>query len=345
MPSSSRFFLPLLLAGPGCTEPAPDVELHQLAFCPEFGCSTNGPEVKLMTIADLSEDRNQYNSAGFRVVGMSKAGDDYTVAVFGDRLYGLDDMGNVGLFPHQLDDAVIHLEHRTEGPFELHLLEVHYQLTFWVGQLDNIYTYKLGWTDPVTPHPEPVCPQFQHGDEWGPPGAEAIFFQGDLYDDVTKEVTAIGADAVGSWFNVACAGSATAKMHATRHTTAGSDQEHQSTRDRRQAMLKMYTADYCGTGKAFTKLGEPLDWENIGGWKTLGDDPPEDEAVWDQTGAKCLDTPRMGETAREAADWKQAIDAECERFGRVLPSCAELKRFPEEWQEYGYVRTANPSWE
>jgi len=122
-------------------------------------------------------------------------------------------------------------------------------------------------------------------------------FQGDIYDPIAKKVKSVPDS--DPRFNLACGGTATAKMLLTRHARAGSidDNNHTvyDTNDQqRTAMLKMLTADYCGTGHAFTVTGQRLAyadaWTEFEGWS----EDSELEAVWDARGARCLNTPRRG---------------------------------------------------
>src|SRR5262249_31439197 len=106
---------------------------------------------------------------------------------------------------------------------------------------------------------------------WAPVEHSAIAFAGDRYDPVQKIVT----DTVRGtqWFNLACAGTATAKVHLVRHTNAGAwspstwhpgvditspGAPYHTAPQLRQAMLKMFAADYCGSGFPFTVDGQPL---------------------------------------------------------------------------------------
>src|SRR5262249_20924540 len=102
-----------------------------------------------------------------------------------------------------------------------------------------------------------------------------------------------------TWFNVACAGGAPAKMHLLRHTFAGNaDAAHATSEDQRQAVMRMLVADYCGNGVAHTQDGVPLlfsydqDWQPIYRQKVAAG--IQIEAIWSPTGAVCLNTPRNG---------------------------------------------------
>jgi hypothetical protein len=147
-------------------------------------------------------------------------------------------------------------------------------------------------------------------------------------------VTVIGS-ATGPWFNIACAGSALAKLHLLRHTDAGAVGSYTTTLDERRAMLKMYSADVCGRGESFTRPGEPLLLADNRGWYTFNPATASSwEAIWNAKGARCLDVPRR---LAEEPNVLVRIRAAC---GGVLPpSCGAL--LPN-WRAYGHVVSANP---
>jgi hypothetical protein len=133
-------------------------------------------------------------------------------------------------------------------------------------------------------------------------------------------VIATGAASRG-WINIACAGTALAKLFLVRHTEAS--QEVRTTRAERQAMLKMFTADVCGDGTSFTVHGQPLFWADVKGITRFPDAPASIEAVWSAKGAVCLERPRRSELAG-------AIQARC----GPLPRCTTHTQ--------GHVVSANP---
>jgi hypothetical protein len=166
----------------------------------------------------------------------------------------------------------------------------------------------------------PICKPDLTEEVWGPVMHYAIAFTGDRYDPERKTVT--DAEPGSSWFNLACAGTATAKMHLSRHTNAGAwtlstwhaggdvldgGAPFRLDVGQRQAMLKMYAADYCGDGSAFTIDGQPLLYEDEKRWYTppppvlplaiaadgtLSPTGARVEALWTPTGAACVTTPR-----------------------------------------------------
>jgi hypothetical protein len=150
---------------------------------------------------------------------------------------------------------------------------------------------------------EHLCKGPFHSDDdlWSNIHESAIVFAGDHYDVDKKTVSKI-PEASG-WFNLACTGTASYKMHMLRHTEAGSITLNGVPRDttlqQRTAMLKAITADYCGDGRSWTGDGTKLYWTDARGWyqwpsaNILGE--PESrgiEAIWGPDGALCLNTPR-----------------------------------------------------
>jgi hypothetical protein len=56
-------------------------------------------------------------------------------------------------------------------------------------------------------------------------------------------------------------------------------------------MFKMYVADYCNTGQSFTVARQKLVWKSK--WVPYAYLPWKLEARWTETGAQCLNNPRM----------------------------------------------------
>lgn len=165
----------------------------------------------------------------------------------------------------------------------------------------------------------------------------AVLVNGERYDPYTKTVTATGAAGDG-WFNIACNGTALAKMKLMGYDPELTDTAatQATTTAERAATLKMITGAYCPSGVSFTVSGQPLRWYNRDGTVEPAADAPAEaslEAIWTDTGALCLDVPRRASAEPDIMD---AIVAEC---GAPLPSC---DAFADNWQAHGEWRTANP---
>jgi ADYC domain len=357
--------VPLSVALTACvgmeSPPAVD-EIAVNADCPNFGCGSNSPVVGWPPFHELDEgppadssrarrgarrggdgeldQGGQFNHEGLRVVHIRKGLAYYRLDVEGDELRALDENGDEALVKDELETAIIVLERYDGTRFDVFIEEHSDSLAFWVGPGDeSIDSYRMTWVNSDEPGPrEPMCQLPVDIDEWGPVSHEAIFFQGDRYDAITKEVIATGGDTRG-WFNVACAGSAVAKVHLERHTRAGASGRWTVGVREEQALLRMYVADYCGTGTAFTEIKEPLRWQNRTDWHLLGlADPIDHEAVWDWTGALCLDNPRMGDSEEEVEETMSAIASVCD----PPPPCTGEGMSLANWKDRGYLLTANP---
>jgi ADYC domain len=335
---------------PGCAlDESMDPSTETVALqneCPTWGCTSNSSVVAGIEFHELKADGTEFNDEGLRLVTMLQGGVEYTLDIDGDRLRGLDDTGAVALEDGDLLGAFLQLEIEDTEPTDYVYIEITAvtdELTFWVGDTDEtIQTYQLEWRSELnTPTRGPVCPLLVDTLIWGNAADhEVIMFEGDRYNGHTKEVTAIG-NAADDWFNIACAGGAKAKLHTNRHTTPGSAPGFRTSRNRRQTLLKAYTADYCGTGQSFTEVGEPLLWQNQPSWNLIGlAGSTSDEAVWNQTGAICLQQPRMGETWWGALETYLYVLDQCDEL--MPPLCTDQLWFPGGWRGPGYIRTANP---
>lgn len=119
----------------------------------------------------------------------------------------------------------------------------------------------------------------------------AVLFEGDR---INVEHLSVASISDPRWINIGCAETALAKMHLTGHTRAALADGFSTTSAERQTMLKMLTADYCGTGTSFTVAGQRLRWSDDHGTMRLpADEPRALEAAWGPSGAVCLNTPRV----------------------------------------------------
>ncbi len=122
-------------------------------------------------------------------------------------------------------------------------------------------------------------------DPWHDPTDHLILVQGETY---TRGASIDHNRSGAGWFNLACVGTALAKMRLLGYDPmAGPTQENE-----RQATLKMLTARYRGE-TSYTKAGMPLMWEHrdhrtlegtpAGGWHR-----DVRESYWNADGAMCL---------------------------------------------------------
>lgn len=333
------------VATSACVEAEPEVGTTDEAVikCPKtWGCGENSPVMDVWEFHELNVN-GLPNEAGVRVLGLYRKGDSYRPVVTGAELTARSNnpAAYKDLTGFDLEGAYFEVSAPGAAyPLRIHIKQVNLTTKYWVGDPDANYTYELEYeyTDPGSTHPVTnLC--------WNPPeestqfpnAIEALLFAGDRYDAVTKEVTTTNDQ--DGWFNIGCAGSALAKMHLTRHTTAGATPKLDAGWDARQALLKMYVSDVCGTGHAFTEQGTPLHWENVDAWMTLTGDESSYEAVWSEKGAICLDQHRL---EKKYPGLTADIAATCQAAGKPLPPCTGAPGFPAAWPGGAQVLSANP---
>lgn len=227
--------------------------------------------------------------------------------------------------------------------------DVHHNVTYIANHtIGVIETYRMIYTSLITGSSEtPLC-ETQVA-EAGVAIDDAVVFEGDRYDPVTRDVIH-GADTKG-WFNIACLDGAPAKTYRLRATMATTPAAPKIDTDRFQAAFSMWSADYCGDGSAYTVPGEPLlvkdradsispssGWS----WGPKTKQPSSYEAVWGPNGAVCLDTPRRADNyeGNLAAD----VRAYCHEVRQIwLPPCTDKDgNMALDWKAAGYYLTANP---
>jgi hypothetical protein len=320
-----RFAPIVLLSLAACVVEEEDVtsEASQtLMGCPWWGCNENSP---VMGPYNFHEG-NVYgleNSARVRFLNFQIGGQIYEPRIInGSQLIAVSSGGTVvsgvnltnGWFNVWTPSGMYRIIVKHVNPAAVSGTQ------FWLGPATGIETYELSYTGPGSTS-DRLCKNPPNGrlandnNNTIPAPLEAILFTGDRYDVDTKRVSAVGYSATNGWFNIACAGSALAKLHLNRHTTAGTTAGYFATQPERTAMLKMYVSDVCGTGKAFTQAGVPLHWENAQGWDTLTGFETKFEAIWTANGAACLDTHRLG------ALFMSDITADCGGASMLPPPC------------------------
>lgn len=333
---------PLLVTGlaltTACATP-PDVE--PAAKCAAGFCGGNSPEVDHYGLHDLNVDHVP-NAGGFVLLGTSLGGTFYDLEVHNSAFVAIDDRGGE-LRGGDLAGAVLWLA-RGKEQYGVVIAGVG-KANDVVPPHDGLETYVLEWDlvvgrelkgpvragDASVEVPallgkaKSVCPDPGPWDfaeyEWNEATAiapyESVVFEGDRIDTDARTVDPQVDD---RWFNLGCGRHTLAKLRLTRNTMhtvqSGAWQQVQAT-------LKFLSADYCGTGTAFTVAGEPIVWRNDVGM-TFNAIPTGTEARWNERGAICLDEPRLATTNLAAAqaqfpDIEAAIAAECPR----PPPCPE----------------------
>jgi hypothetical protein len=355
---AARLFavVPLLFAA--CVE-APDqgdepelgTEAQELGGCSLWGCQSNSPLIDGLEFHEL-EENGLPNLEGFRLAGLYQpaSGRWYDVNVAGARI--IAESRDPSVYPSIAGTNLINSYMVVLAPtgvyYRIIIKNVSNVTKFWVGNQNLIETYELVYTKHFTPaDPRPMCKYAPgrldpEGNFWLKP-LEAIVFTGDRYETSTMDVTAASYAAAGDWFNIGCAGSALAKLHLNRHTTAGSDSTHQTSLNRRQAMLKMYVADVCGNGFSSTRQGTPLVWENFTHWQNLPAAVSGYEGFWGSNGMLCMEHHRL----ENDPDWAVAggiRDQIISSCGSLPPTCSSLyPGFPNVAYPFNaYLKTAIP---
>jgi ADYC domain len=307
----------LIEPGPGSEpEEAVSVTTQMESQCPTWGCGENSPIMGPWKFYELNVN-HLANAQGISIIDFQQAGHSYQPHLLnGSQLLATDAAG-ITISGAALAGGYFRLA-TPSGPYNLLLSKVSPLATsavlFWIGPPSPIETYELVYMGPTDTFPRPVCNSppsstFSEGprQSWARP-LEAILYTGDRYDADQKLVTASSYPATLGWFNIACAGSALAKLHLTRHTTAGSTPAYLATASQRQAMLKMYVSDVCGNGDAWTKKGTPLHWTNTLQWNQLDNLEFAQEALWTATGARCLTKHRLGALYDNFAGFRSACN-------------------------------------
>lgn len=345
--------VPTVLAA--CVE-APDegddldlgTEAQELLGCHSWGCNANSPVIEVWDFHELNEN-GVPNAQGVTLHGLWKNGIEYQPRVTGAKLRGYPKSAGVPVLEGlALDGAYFDVETPDATHWQIKIENVSSVVGYWVGSAGPYNeTYELLYTKPGWGNSaRPLCKNppgrvDAEGRIWGRQ-YEALLFTGDRYNAGNFTVTATDYRSTEGWFNLGCAGSALAKLHLTRHTTAGMDSTHPSSWQSRQAMLKMYVADVCGNGFSSTKQGEPLRWTNTLGWQPLPAVFSSYEAIWSWNGAVCLDTHRLeGTQLWIDLDIENQIKAHCPN-GELPPPCNVPPGGSISWPAGAYVATANP---
>ncbi len=308
----------MVLVGAGCENG--DVDEPQLAGvqqnfgggCDVFMCGTNSPQIAEFGFWDLNLPTSfgtpgLPNIKGLQVLWFVHGTGSYLPRVTRGRLLAMPTTtvapNNVMLSGAGLVDGYFLLRNGNRQ-FQLRVAEVN-QVASWAQPVGSpqvmLETYKLDWTEFKNGWGDfrNVCinppTNRENPDTLGMTGTLAfhtLVFEGDRIDADKKLDTGVDT----TWFNLGCAGSALAKLALTGHTEAARDAgTFVTTLSERQTMLKLLTADYCGTGTPFTVAGQPLNWVDDHATMKLLQQPAQlaREARWTDQGPACLDKPRV----------------------------------------------------
>jgi len=337
--------------------------------CPEWGCGANSPAV--LNLAGFHElslvsgegpgNRTMPDAEGFSITALAgraqiaRSGTTYALRVQDGRMMGDCAAPCTPLEHAALVGATIGL---VNGPAlsQIRIVDVR-AMSYFVDPKatpNAVEAYTLVVDRPGQPTTnlcnniallESLLPSegdYAPSDLMGMRIFEAIVFEGDRIDGTRKTMSPAADD---RWFNIGCAGSALAKLRLSRNTLhsqlppAPTDPLDVPWR-RRQATLKLLTADYCGGGTALTVAGQHIAWQGSGmGFYSA---PLDLEARWTEAGATCLGVPRLSRPtsslgATTFPDIKYSITQACVAAGRTVPpDCADLH----DYNFYGALRVS-----
>lgn len=271
--------------------------------CSTWDCNKNHPQLSGFPVPELHED-GEPNERGFRIVSFQKGITTYQLDVTGGEMRGLDTAGIPVLHDADVIASIITVTNDVSS-WDVRIADYTDDLQYWTGG-GSIWAYHLeyrktgdfdaAWVnvcnDPVSAEQDPLWPESYE--------TFAILIDDERYDRKTIEVELDDADAQG-WFNIACAGTALAKMVLLRFDpkipapTSTMPSPYHTTKAQRTATLKMLTGDYFGTGYSFTEPQQDLWWTSEIGWHPLvpPQNPADPEAIWTANGARCLTLPRL----------------------------------------------------
>ncbi len=317
--------------GWGCamepSEPAQAAVTQGIRECPEDTCGSNSPKIETegfheLNVKGLPNDQNmRLTSAKLGRTAVEifvDKGRLYAVTPQGLRRSGVQLIGLRLLLDATLKDSVIPYELEVVGyrdlPYPVPLKSTDSTGAYIVeyvdrdGQRRNLCAPRSGGSQDL-PYDEAL----------GMQPREVLLFEGDR---INTETMSIDPAIDRSWINLGCYGHTLAKLHLTRNSTASKALAYGHDLDHRQATLKMFVGDYCGTGRPFTVSGQPISWRDDTGVMEFYGAPFSLDARWDARGAACMVEPRMlypatTEGARKFPNIVNQISAECS-----VPICA-----------------------
>jgi hypothetical protein len=257
-----------------------------------------------------------------------KGGIGYDLNVFNGRISGTHlYFGSIS--GAALEDAHVELMKDGAPYYNIYIEGVRQPTTFTTPPFDLIEAYTMVWREGADPAGRfALCnaipkngPDEKLFELHGLAPTETVAFEGDRVDPRDKTIN--NGAPLNDWFNLGCAGHTLAKLYINRYSINTQPVDHW---EQRQAMLKMFVADYCGVGEAFTRAGEPIAWKGghhpnypAGVQLTTAEKPLD--ARWDENGAICVMNPRMQISSHP--DWSlefQSPDA----ITRIHDLCPKL---------------------
>lgn len=265
---------------------------QEARICPEAVCGTNSDviarngiwEASLNGVADINGVSLVTRAGTSRPMIWGANDRAYYLKVMNGKISGTPVVGTGRISGQSLVGAAFQFKKNGTVIYTVSIDAVR-SIPLPVGDPGSVEAYTMSWSS-SSGVPVPACPA----------GAglginETLVFEGDRIDAARLTMSS-DAQWDPSWFNLACGESALAKLRMLRKTQGNGTADWGS----RQATLKMLTADYCGTGDNFTRVGTPIAWKDDGlvsDYTLTGVTPSHIEARWNQYGATCLNTPRL----------------------------------------------------
>jgi hypothetical protein len=316
--------------------------------CPTWDCNKNHPMLTGFPVPEVNE-AGLPDDKGLHLVSFWKATQFLRLDVDRGQIKGYHEVtGALQVSGAGAIGSILTISSPTET-WRIRI-DDYARMPYWVGP-GAVSAYRLLyqrtgdppslWTNVCKEPAEPITdPQWQGGY-----ATYALLISDERYDRDAKRVRDDG-NAQG-WFNIACAGTALSKMvlmHYDPHISQGDP--YYTLPEGRTVTLKMLTADYLGIGEAFTRAQRPLQWANASGWHTVPAALGGSEAVWDENGAVCLDTPRLAgdDPDIDDPDIYEKIENVCNQTaGCVMPpTCDQQGVTPANWTQHGTWRTWKP---
>jgi hypothetical protein len=290
--------------------------------CSPMVCGTNSPCLSTSSpcdgfFTDLPMNIGDTNSEGFKMLGLDMgAGVFWNLKVLNGVLTGVRPDGGASIGGPALINMKFWVKDKFGTVFRIKIKSRTNTSLMPIGT-GSFPAYELvyAWGSPDAPEfymcdhaTDPSVPG-EYDTLWQPKWT-TVLFEGEAYNQYTKTIKPSAVPL----FNVGCAGNVLAKMLLTHHAqiTSGVGGLF-STPAERQAMLKMYTADYCKDGTSFTIHGEKLGWKDNHNYFDFYYAPAtlQKEALWNSSGPMCLESPRLKGSVDPLATtlWPAGVDA------------------------------------
>ena len=245
----------------------------------------NSPVVDKVAIHGLALDSTP-NVDGVRLLGgVTSDGTPFTLGFdrATENFYGLDEDGGMIFEPSEMINKALVLD--VSGEQRLLRITGHVDgVASWATGAPPVSVYRAVYENPQGAL-VPLCPSANPDEQW------FTLIADQLVDRKNSDLFA-----APGWVSFACVNEALGKMKFLNYHATGSTA-------RRKATLLMLTADYCGDGTHFTVSGVPVAWRDTAGTVLPPFAENELEAMWDDHGAICLNTPRHVD--------RSAVEARC----------------------------------